>query len=339
MTLLFMDGMDLYGITADLATRYTSVASTSVAYGAAIGRFGGGGIIVSDDDRYITKDITGSPQTCVISFAVFRSTVIGAGADIVWRFDNSAAGGGMACKSITGSDGTLQVTRGTTTVLGTFPLSTNIWHYVSIKWKAANVGGTFDVEVDGVNVFTFSGDTVLSGLETCNTVLLGGDRLQDFTYDDLIITDAAGAAPFNDLLSDRRIDTILPDAAGDSSGFTATPSVANFLNVDDVAPDGDTTHNEAEISTTKDLYNMAAMGFTPSSIDGVNVVALAKNPDAGGTQFKLKTKTGVTEGNGSAKTPTSVYLYFDELFLTDPDTAAAWTESGVNGMQAGMEII
>lgn len=335
MALIFMDGMDVYGVTADLSTRYDSV-STNIAYGAAIGRFGGGGIIVSDDDKYIQKAVTGFPQTGVVSFGVFRTTTT-PGADIIWRFDNSVAGGGVTVKTL-GTAGTMEVFKGTATSLGTFTLSANVWHWVSCKYKAANTGGTFDVEVDGTNVFSFTGDTVNSGTEDFRDVLLGGDIVQDFTYDDVIITDVSGAAPFNDLLSDRRIDTILPNAAGDSSGFTASPVVANFLNVDDTAPDGDTTHVEANVSTTKDLYNMASMGFSPAGIDAVNVVAQASNPDAGTPGVKLKVKSGTTEGTGASQTPSSGYGYIDELFLLNPDTSAAWTETEVNAMQAGQEI-
>jgi len=336
MTILFMDGMDLYGVTADLSTRYAAVNGTNITYSATSGRFGGGGITVSDDDKYFNAPIAGTPQTAVISFGVFRTTVPSA-ADIVFRANNSGAGN-INFRTIAALPD-IQIRRGPTTILGSFSLSLNTFHWVSIKIKVANTGGTIDVEVDGVNVFSFTGDTLNSGTETNNSFDFGGDINQDFTYDDIIITDIAGSAPFNALLADRRIDTILPNATGDSAGFTASPVVDNFLNVDDTAPDGDTTHVEAEVAATKDLYNMASMGFSPSAIDAVNVVALSKNPDAGGTQYKLKVKSGVTEGTGSAITPTTGYQYDDEVFLTNPDTTAAWTESEVNSMQAGMEIV
>lgn len=335
MTILAMTGMDLFGVTANLVRFFETIPGANVAYSTTSGRYGGGGITVSDDDFFFGKAIPGSPQTCVVSFAVFR-TGTSVQSDFIWHMDNNIFRGGISFKSVDSSSA-IQVLRGGA-VLGTFVLGTVAWHWVSIKVKLANTGGTVDVEVDGVGVFSFTGDTVSTGIEECVTFLWAGGRFENFIYDDFIITDVAGAAPFNDLIADRRIDTIQPNATGASADFTAEPVVDNYLNVDEASPDDDTTYVEAETSTDLDLYNMAAMGFSPSSIDVVNVVALVKNPDAGGTQLKLKVKTGTTEGTGAAQSPTSEYLYFAEQFLLDPDTAAAWTESGVNAMQAGYEI-
>jgi len=330
-----MDGFDLYANNTDMLTRWDT-ADSSVTFGSAFGRFGGGAVKITDDDRYLHIAVPGTPQTAIISFALFRTSTT-PGSDFVMKFDTSASSGGITIKS-TGSGGTLEVFRGVLTSLGTFVISSNTWHWVSIKYKAANTGGTIDIEVGGVNVFSFTGDTVQSGTETVNNVRLGADVVQDFSYDDVIICDDAGSAPFNDLLTDRRIDTLLPNAAGDSAGFTASPAVANHLNVDDATPDGDTTHVESNVSTTKDLYNMASMSFSPGSIDGVNVVAQVRNPDAGTPGVKLKVKHSTSEGTGASQAATTNYKYIDELFLLNPSTSLAWTESEVNAMQAGQEI-
>ncbi len=338
MTYLSSTGMDFFGATSNLIRFFNTVEGTNVTWGATSGRFGGGGITVDDADKYFSKAILGSPQTAVISFAVFRSNIAAVGGDTVWRLDNSSAGNGLQFRSNAAS-ANITVFRGTTFDLGSFAIGLNAWHWVSIKAKMEDPNGTVDIEVDGVNVFSFAGRTVQTGTNTADNFLFGADQLQDFIYDDIFITDIAGGAPFNDILSDRRIDSLFPDAVGDSAGFTAVPAVDNHLNVDDVVPDDDTTYVEAEPSTTKDLYNFASMGFSPSVIDAVNVVALARNPDAGGTQLQLKVKSGVTEGTGGAQSPTTAYRYLSELFPTNPDTAAAWTESEVNGMQAGQEIV
>lgn len=334
MAILFMDGMDLHGVTANLIRRYSSIAATNIAYLSTSGRFGGGGIRVNDDDKFFTVSTPSNPQTIIVSFAVFR-TITGPASDTVFKILNAAANN-FNFTEIGGTD-TINVRLGGS-VKGSFTLPVGVWNYLSIKLKVANTGGTIDVELNGTNVMTFSGDTNEGGNEFVDTVSFGGDVVQDWTYDDIIITDDAGSAPFNTLLADRRIETILPNATGDSAGFTANPAVDNFLNVDEASPDDDTTFVESDTSTTKDLYNMTALGFSPASIDAVNVVALATNPDAGTTQFKHKVKSGTTEGTGLAKSPPLGYTVFDEIFLNNPDTAAAWTESEINTMQAGMEI-
>ena len=341
MALLFMDGFDRYGATSELSRNYNAVAASNVTLLTTGGSFGGGAVKVDDDDKYFEKNISGNPQTCVISFRVFRTGSASAG-DKVIIIDNDVTHELFNLQTTSGTS-QIEVHRGSFTpsfsvLLGTFTLPVDSWQWVTIKLKSARDGaGSIDIEVQGVNVFSFTGQTARDGTETCNLVRLGGDISQDWTYDDIIITDIDPGAPFNDLLPDTRIETLLPDAAGDSGQFTATPAVASYLNVDDVAPDDDTTYVESSTLTHKDLHNLAALPITVADIKAVNVFALAKNPLGGGAALKLLTKSGTTEGAGAVQPLGSGYGYINELFLTNPDTSVKWTESEVNAMQAGYE--
>ena len=332
MALLFMDGFDRYGAVGEVVRNYDIVDLNGTTFSTTGGAFGGGAIKFTKSS-HMGKSITGDPQTCVVSFRVFR-TVAPSSAG-TFMFINSVGGGLLGLRALSGS-AQVEVRRGST-VLGTFTLPIGTWQWVSVKIKASDTVGTIDIKVQGTNVFSFSGDTVDSGSETCNEVQLGGAAIDQITYDDLFITDVTPGAPFDDLLPDTRIETLLPDAAGDSAQFTATPVVANYLNVDDVAPDDDTTYVESSTLADKDLHNLAALGISVADIEAVNVFALAKNPLGGGASLKLLAKEGVTEGAGAAQSLGSGYGYINELFLTNPDTAAKWTESEVNAMQAGYE--
>ena len=97
MTLLFMDGFDLYANNTDMLTRWDS-ADANVNFGAAFGRFGGGGFKVIDDDRYLSIAVPGTPQTVIISFALFRD-VTSPGSDFVMKFDGSASSSGITIKT------------------------------------------------------------------------------------------------------------------------------------------------------------------------------------------------------------------------------------------------
>lgn len=334
MSKLFSDGMDVYSLSSQLSQRYDVITGSPI-FGATVGRFSEGGITI-DGTSGITKNIDGDPQTCVVSFAVFReNTDPEINLKAMLRIGNAASAVGILDWIYLDTSDVIQVRRDTTS-LGTFTITRNVWHWVSMKVKAANSGGTIDIEVDGVSVFTFSGDTVNTGNEDCTRVQLLGNADQDAIYDDFIITDVAGGAPFNDVLAGKRISTLLPSAAGDSTEYTGNPS-ANFTNAQ--TNDSDTSTNVNATATEKDLYQMGNMGFPPTEINAVDVIICAKNPDPGSFDIKSKTKTGTTESSGSTKTLTSSYQYFQETLLVDPDTSSAWTLSGVNDMQAGMETV
>lgn len=332
MAKLLSDGMDMYNVVADLSQRYSTTGSARV-YGSTIGRFGGGGIRFDNGSSSIIAVVIGEPQTAIVSFSIFRSNTVPTANQDLFRFENASASGLISLES--NASDVVDVMRGVVS-LGTFTLTKNVWHWLSIKVKASNTVGTVDIKVDDVDVFSFSGDTVDSGLEVIEKAQFIGNSVQDITFDDIIISDIAGAAPFNDILPDSRIDTLTPSAAGDSTQYTGSPS-ANFTNAQ--TNDGDTSTNVDATSGNKDLYNLGDMSFTPVNIDAVDVVTCVKNPTPGTELVKLKTKTGTTEGTGSNITLTSSYAYKQATFLVDPDTGVAWTESGVNGMQAGMETV
>lgn len=334
MTILFSDGMDLIGDTSHIINRYDAVDGAT--YEASGGRYGGGAINMFDDDRYLQVTLPSNPTTFIISYAVRRNSV-GTQLDTVAIFDSSVGSGVINFRSVSASPN-IQVRRGST-VLGTFSLAADGWHWFSMKVFVHDSTGTIDIEIDDVSVLSLSGiDTLNSGSAFCGGVRLGATTVDDFKYDDIIITDGGGSAPFNDILSDRRIETILPDGAGDSTDWAVSGAATNREAVDEVPPDDDTSYVEDSVSAELDLYTMASMTGGLGSIDAVQVVVNARNPDGGTNTLILKAKTGTTEEDSATKNLSSGFAYYTHLMLVDPDTSIAWTESGVNGMQAGVEI-
>jgi hypothetical protein len=57
-----------------------------------------------------------------------------------------------------------------------------------------------------------------------------------------------------------------------------------------------------------------------------------------GTLAKPRTQSGSVEVAGSSQSPSASYVYFSNYQDADPNTSAAWTESGVNSVTAGAKI-
>lgn len=335
MTMNFATGLDIEGSTAALSLRFASVNPSAIAWGSTIGRFGGGGVICTDDDKYL-EIATTTETTQILSFAFYRTAQFG-GNDRIWSLATSSSIGSIQFIS-NGANSVITAQRGGAG-LGNFTITPEIWHWVSIKIFVANSNGTCDVEVDGTNVFSFSGDTQNGGDGVPASWNIGASIGNDMTYDDIIACDDQGSAPFNDLLEDMRIDTIMPDGAGDDSDWTPV-SGANWTNVDEIPNDGDTTYVESAVAADSDLYEMED---TPpdvgSTIHGVQVSAVAKNPDGGTTDIAVKVKVDTTEDVGATQTLASDYFYISSFFDEDPDAAAAWTASAIDDMQAGMDVV
>ena len=73
---------------------------------------------------------------------------------------------------------------------------------------------------------------------------------------------------------------------------------------------------------------MADLGVTPDSIQAVQGTLCARKDDAASREVRCRVKSGAASANGAPHALTANYVYYRDIFETDPDTAAAWTACG-----------
>ena len=89
----------------------------------------------------------------------------------------------------------------------------------------------------------------------------------------------------------------------------------------------------------QDLYGFANLAVTPTTIFGVQSCITAKKSDAGVRSVKQQVRSGGTDYDGDTTALATDYETHCEIAETDPDTAVAWTESGVNAAELGVETV
>lgn len=226
----------------------------------------------------------------------------------------------------------------------TLPIATSnlnrndTWMHVALHFKAHASAGYISLYVDGVLVFTYSGNT--GG--NIDSVYFGGNRSPTsgwgaFAYfDDFYVDDAVGeidVAP-----PSKRFLFSLVDGAGADAQFTPSAG-SNFQNVDDSgAPDGDTTYNKALSAGLKDTFTLSNITLPADHvIRAAIVLAVVKRTDAGtASQIKLHSYDGATYQSGSAQTPPTSYNTLWERQTLQPD-GSAWNETDFNAMNWGYE--
>ena len=331
MGLIFSDAMDSHGVTANLMNTYNEVTG-GVAYLSSGGRFGDGAIEVTDDFTSFSKTFI-AIQDVYISTAVFINVF--AGGSTVMIFNHI----GDDVKIVADAVGNWGLFVGASTIR-TIPISAGVWHWVSMHLRVHATLGRWEVTVDGISLMDFTGDTLGAGTpDTINGIAFGSGKNAVYKWDDIIITDGLGSPPFDDLLTDRRIETIRPDGVGTATNFAPFPADGvNWNKVDEAVPDDDTTYVEDSVSAQRDTYTHGNMTLTPASIDGLVVKTLAKNPDGGSNDIKHVIDSNGSVSVGSAVGTTNAYQVKQTLFETDPNTATAWTKAGVDAVEAGFEI-
>jgi hypothetical protein len=113
---------------------------------------------------------------------------------------------------------------------------------------------------------------------------------------------------------------------------------SNYSETNELPAGGDLSCVSSNTVGAEDLYNFSSLSSTPYNIAGVKVSALLRKTDSGARTVTVQLKSGSTDVAGASESPTSSYVYYSNYQDTDPNTSAAWTESGVNSVTAGVKI-
>lgn len=328
MTLLFADGFGL----ADFASDWDAVAGSRTA---AAGRYSDVGYLALNDWGYgANKLITPSAQVFAggAYYCTTASDFSGAG----WAlYGDGGTVKHVQVRASSLTSLTLVNGAGATLATATVP-SISGWHYYEISGTIADSGGTVVFKIDGVTYINFTGDTKNGGTST-NIDMVAFRNLSNVAarLDDVYICNSLGSTN-NTFLGEVRCESIRSTAAGSSTQLTPSTGVNNWDNVNDVS--GDTVYNFSATVGQRDTYAYADPAITTGSIVGVMVRSRMQKSDAGAASMKAAVKSSSTVAYGTTRTLSATATNYQDVWETDPATSAAWTNSGVNALEAGAEV-
>jgi hypothetical protein len=182
-------------------------------------------------------------------------------------------------------------------------------------------------------------DTKNGGSEaTFDAVSLVAAGTGEMRIDDVYVTNGAGAVNTG-FLGDIAVETLFPDGNGSSSQWVGSDgnSVDNYLLVEEPTP-STTDYVQSNVAGNRDLYASSSLVRAAGTIYGVQTTAYAQSSDSGPVSLNNLAKSGATVGVGPARALVTTWLPKSSVFELNPDTAAAWTVSEVNGAEFGMEV-
>lgn len=212
----------------------------------------------------------------------------------------------------------------------------NTWHLLEFRVVVDDSSGVAQVKLDGELQIDFSGDTKPSTATTIHQVWLRGIGGSAYHwFDDVALNDTTGGVD-DSWPGDGKIIAITPDAAGDSTQWTPSTG-ANYQNVDERPPNDDTDYNYTSTDGNVDLFNLTSPTLTGIGVQRIIVKGTARKEAANGDQMRLCVKTGGTVYNGSDYGFSTLYSRLQEHWRLNPNTSLAWTQSDLDGLQAGYE--
>ena len=339
MVCRFIDSFDYYA-TSDMNRKYTSVGANSINTDS---RTGPNSNSYTNVSQFLNKGFS-SLASWVVGFAFKTSTLNG----LILRFlDNSTVQVGLFLRN----DGSLDVLRtGSTAVAGgrSDPIiRIDNWYYIEMKVTIANsiAANSCIVRVnEKVMLIVDAGEDLQQTTNaTANVIQTPG--LVPSVLDDLYIfdqTDGPGTNPVNnDFAGDVKVTAHWPNGNGTTNNFVGSDgnSVDNYLLVDEALTDDDSTYTESSTPGEIDLYTFDDLATTPDVIHAVQINGIMRKTDAGSRTVRTVIRPASTNFFGINRAPSvASYINEEEIYDEDPETGLAWTESGFNATEFGIEI-
>lgn len=114
--------------------------------------------------------------------------------------------------------------------------------------------------------------------------------------------------------------------------ITAT---TNSAFVADFQQDGANSYVYSSTVGQSDLYGIASIGSTPSSIVGVTTRGYCQKSDAGTRNVAVQLQSGATNVQSASTALNTTFAWVSRVDLVDPATGSAWTATGVNNATIG----
>lgn len=213
----------------------------------------------------------------------------------------------------------------------------NAWFYLEWYIKpGTGADGAYELRINGETIGSGSGYDFIyyPGPPDRCVFWCPTENPYDYWMDNLYVDDAGFYGPCI-------VRALHPDADGDDEQWTTSAGTDSYALVDDLSPpDDDTTYIVDSTTGNRTLFTYDNVPSGQTNIKAIQVATQARVEDATTYDLKNSLKQGGSIYNQSAVTvdgTTYTYTNIDQLD-NDPDTASAWTESGVNSLQAGVEV-
>ena len=335
MAITHIEGFDLVGSNADLLAK--GAAITDGNWNATAGRFGGPGYNLPTSSATVITFPGTFIRYNTVSFWWKNGAAVLGTTFILHLSDNANEPGGpssgqthvsIQCDAagsikVFGDGVSLKFTSATGVI------QAQTWHHIEVR-ASINFSGEVRVLVDGAEVASVLADFIDGGAAI--GVSFNGDADVN-TLDDIVIQRDASAMP--PAIGEHKIHTLLPDANTAQADWTGT-----VTDIDDPigSSDGDTTFINATTLADKSEFTLGDLPESPTTIHAVQSVMEARKTDAGTKGATHYIVSNVTRENADELTASETYTSKIKVHENDPDTAAAWTEAGVNALKIGVEI-
>ena len=156
--------------------------------------------------------------------------------------------------------------------------------------------------------------------------------------DDCLVNSAVGAPPTS-WPGQLRAVQLMPTADTAQKDLTPNSGVTNFSRVNEAHMDSDTSYVSGSTAGNTDIYALADLASAPASITAVIIKHAMRKSDTGLRTATTRVVSGGVNYDQPTVTLATTYQWQNTIYVSDPNTAVAWTFAGVNALQVVPRIV
>ena len=340
MAIIVQHGFDALGSASQIFGRLVSwndPGSDTISVRSDVRHASGQAIRVAEttsEARYRYAFAGGAAAETVVHVAMKRGSTSGTGVHSILFWANDA-GTNIYIRG-RADNGTIEVVRGSTVVLTVADCIRTNWDHFMFRCLVNDSTGIFEVWRNGSMLDDFSGDTNdTTGSPTRITLgsLFGTAGASSTTggiwFDDLVVTDGA-------LLGDVQVGYYPVDSDETPNEWTANAGSDDFDRLNQVPADGDTTYLESDTPGNSTRHGITP-GLAGRTIYAVTAVASLRLTEAGTDGAIIRAYSDAATEEDQVVLSTAYREYAGPIMNTDPDTAAAWTDTALDLVELEIE--
>jgi hypothetical protein len=339
MTLLMLEGFDHFKSDDHLQDKGWIVGNTGyLDIQAAYARFGGNGLQIDNSGLigYARKNLGVNKSTIYFGAAikieeVTLPTFNGVENGFVGFLDESNV---KQVELFVSPNYGISAYHADNTLLGStadYLVSFNKWFYIEGKITISATVGEVTLRVNETQVLNLTSQDTKNGSDYIRFFQLSSTCLDiDTNFDDVYVDDAT-------FHGDCRIRTFVPDSiSATNNDFTASAGNKDEC-VDDNPPTDDTDYIVSDTLNHKQGFGITT--GVVGTVKGSQLNNFCRIDEAGSRKITPLIRSNGADYSGTETDEiTADYLFEHEIWETDPDDAAAWTQTKLEAAEFGLEI-
>ena len=215
-----------------------------------------------------------------------------------------------------------------------------IYQHVECMGFVNGASSSAEVRVNGVVAASVSGIDLGStpiAQWTIGRTRTNNDGVNNVDVDDQRAGDDLGGVN-DDFMGDKAVHTDMADADGPIQEFTPSSGGDAFAMVDEIPPDGDTTHVESTTPGNLCQITFPDLPAGVASVLGIAYEVSARKTDIGPADLAINVVSGAERELGQEQALNLAYEYLPlQCFDEDPEINAPWQPASVNASICELE--